>query len=79
MLEKDWSFGFLCRPNHKARFAAQEAGVPICPEPLKLWYPNESGRLDIRQCYNGEDCLPLTSTFGPPSFPALSRHAAGIP
>jgi hypothetical protein len=56
MLEKDWSLGFLCMPNHKARFAAQEAGVPICPEPLTLWYPNESGRLDIHHCYNGEDC-----------------------
>lgn len=56
MLEKDWSLGFLCKPNHKARFAVQEAGVPICPEPLKLWYPNDSGQIDIHQCYNGEDC-----------------------
>ncbi len=56
MLEKDWSLGFLCKPNHKARFAVQEAGMPVCPEPLKRWYPNDSGRIDIRQCYNGEDC-----------------------
>lgn len=56
MLEKDWSLGLLCKPNHKARFAAQEASLPICPEPLKPWYPNDSGRIDIRECYNGEDC-----------------------
>jgi hypothetical protein len=56
MLEKDWALGFLCKPSHAARFAVQESGVPICPEPLKPWYPNESGRIDIGQCYNGEDC-----------------------
>ncbi len=56
MLEKDWTLGVLCQPNHKVRFAVQEAGLPICPEPLHLWYPNEQGRIDIRQCYNGDDC-----------------------
>jgi len=56
MLEKDWTMGLLCKPDHKARFVVHEADQPICPEPLRPWYPNESGRIDIRQCYNGEDC-----------------------
>jgi len=56
MLEKDWSLGFLCQPSHHARFAIQEASRPICPEPIKLWYPNDVGRIDIHDCYNGDDC-----------------------
>jgi hypothetical protein len=56
MQEKDWSMGFLCKPNHQARFAVQEADLPVCPEPLKLWYPNDSKRIDIRDCYRGDDC-----------------------
>jgi hypothetical protein len=40
----------------KARFAVQEASCGICPEPLQLWYPNPDGRIDIRNCYTGEDC-----------------------
>ncbi len=54
--EKDWRYGLICMPSQKARFAVQELPSPICPEPLRPWYPNDSGRLDIRQCYNGEDC-----------------------
>lgn len=56
MAEKDWRSGLLCKPDRKARFAVHEAALPLCPEPLKPWYPNDTGRLDIRQCYNGEDC-----------------------
>jgi len=56
MVEKDWRAGLLCKPDHEARFAVQQADLPICPEPLRSWYPNETGRIDIRQCYNGEDC-----------------------
>jgi hypothetical protein len=54
--EKDWRYGFVCMPHQKARFAVQEADAAICPEPLHPWHPNEHRRLDIRQCYNGEDC-----------------------
>jgi len=54
--EKDWEHGYICQPGSKARFAVQEAPLPICPEPLSQWYPNPSGRIDIRACYNGEDC-----------------------
>ena len=56
MGEKDWSLGFICQPPKMARFAVQEATRSICPEPLHPWYPNPEGRLDIRDCYNGEDC-----------------------
>lgn len=56
MAEKDWRGGLICQPAHKARFAVQEAGLPICPEPMLPWYPNEACKLDIRDCYNGEDC-----------------------
>jgi len=56
MAEKDWKGGWICKPAHAARFAVQEEGLLICPEPLCPWYPNPTGRLDISQCYDGEDC-----------------------
>lgn len=54
--EKDWRSGLICMPQQNARFAIQEATLPICPEPLYPWYANESRQLDIDKCYNGEDC-----------------------
>jgi len=57
MGEKDFLHGWICQPQLAARFAVQEAGRSICPEPVLPWYPAvASGRLDIRECYNGEDC-----------------------
>ena len=56
MAEKDWMIGMICKPAHKARFAIHEADLSICPEPISPWYPNDEGRLDIRDCYCGEDC-----------------------
>ena len=56
MEEKDWKGGMLCKPFKLTRWALQEEGLPICPEPLGDWYPNPSGTLDIRNCYTGEDC-----------------------
>jgi hypothetical protein len=56
MAEKDWRAGWICKPAHAARFAVQEAGLPICPEPVLPWYPGADKGLDIRACYNGEDC-----------------------
>jgi len=56
MVEKDWKGEWLCKPAHAARFAVQEEGLPICPEPILPWYPNASAHLDISQCYDGEDC-----------------------
>ncbi len=56
MAEKDWKGGWICKPSQAARFAVQEEGLSLCPEPLHPWYPNESGRPNISQCYDGEDC-----------------------
>jgi len=56
MEEKDWKGGLLCKPFKLTRWAVQEEGTPICPEPLHDWYPNPAGTLDIRNCYTGEDC-----------------------
>ncbi|MHB9025965.1 MAG: hypothetical protein ACYC7E_17640 [Armatimonadota bacterium] len=56
MVEKDERWGFVCAPDQDARFAVHEADLPICPEPLHPWYPNPTGRLDIHDCYCGEDC-----------------------
>lgn len=56
MFEKDARWGYIGKPDHKARLVLQEADRGICPEPLHPWYPNPAGRIDIRQCYNGEDC-----------------------
>ena len=54
--EKDWPHGWICRPARQARFAVQEADLSICPEAIRPWYPQAVGPLDIRDCYNGEDC-----------------------
>lgn len=56
MEEKDWRSAILCQPPRLTRWAVQQADLPICPEPLRDWYPNPAGRLDIRDCYTGEDC-----------------------
>lgn len=56
MAEKDWKMGLICQPPHKGRFIVHEADLPICPEPVLPWYPNDTLKLDIRQCYHGEDC-----------------------
>jgi hypothetical protein len=56
MVEKDWRAGLICTPAQAARFAIQDADRPICPELLHPWYPNADGRLDIHDCYFGEDC-----------------------
>lgn len=56
MVEKDARWGLLCKPSHKARFVVHEVELSICPEPIDPWYPNDSGRIDIRNCYCGEDC-----------------------
>lgn len=45
-----------CRPEHKARFAVQDATLPICPDDVALWCPRDAERIDITECYNGDDC-----------------------
>ncbi len=57
MAEKDRQrMGLICKPDHHARFAVHEAHLPICPEPMRPWYASKHKRIDIRDCYNGEDC-----------------------
>ena len=53
--EKDWRGGSVCMPSHHVRLVVHPTDRPICPEPLAMWYPNEAGRINIRDCYNGED------------------------
>lgn len=85
MEEKDWKGGFFCKPFKLTRWAVQEAGLSICPEPLGDWYPNPTGMLDIRNCYTGEDCwmgpynggaahggLDINMPAGPVTDPAAS-------
>jgi hypothetical protein len=58
----DDTFAFLtethgeCRPKKHARFALQQADLPICPQPLHPWCPLPEGGLRIEGCYRGEDC-----------------------
>ena len=45
-----------CVPRKAARFALQDATLPICAEEeLRPWYPNAGNRIDARACYNGDD------------------------
>ena len=56
MAEKDWRHGLICCPPRLTRWAVQEDGLPICPEPLRDWYSHPKRPLEIRDCYMGEDC-----------------------
>ena len=53
--EKDASLGIICQPKHKARIAVNDEVDRICPERLEWWYPETGKRLDVRNCYRGED------------------------
>ena len=44
-----------CVPKRKARFAVQDATLPICPQELRPWYPNGTNAIDVHECYNGDD------------------------
>ncbi|MCL1909798.1 MAG: hypothetical protein FWG05_02565 [Kiritimatiellaeota bacterium] len=56
MVEKDWRDGFICCPTRLTRWAVQEEGAGICPEPLRECFPNPKRPLSINDCYMGEDC-----------------------
>jgi PKD repeat protein len=45
-----------CLPEKEARFAVQDAALPVCPQPLRPWYPNPNDFIDVVDCYNGNDC-----------------------
>ena len=44
-----------CKPGRHARFAVQDASLPICPEPMQPWCPIDGDRIDVADCYNGDD------------------------
>jgi PKD repeat protein len=44
------------RTRKAARFAVQDAALPICPEPMYPWYRNDEEFIDVSDCYNGDDC-----------------------
>jgi len=68
-----------CAPTKTARFAIQEAGRRICPEPLLPWCPLPEDGLRIDQCYNGEDCW-LGPYFGCAAHGGLDiNHRRGTP
>ena len=57
MEEKDWAMGLVCMPpRSNARFAIQDATLSICPEPMSPWLEISGNKLDIANCYNGENC-----------------------
>ena len=45
-----------CKPAKDARFAVADASIPICPEEVKPWCPLARDFIDIKDCYNGDDC-----------------------
>ncbi|HUT32255.1 MAG TPA: PKD domain-containing protein [Planctomycetota bacterium] len=45
-----------CKPAKQARFAVQDATLPICPQEIQPWYPNDKQFIAIRDCYSGDDC-----------------------
>jgi len=45
-----------CKPSKDARFAIADASIPICPEEVKPWCPLGREFIDIKDCYNGDDC-----------------------
>ena len=44
------------RPHKDARFAVQDAALPICPQPMRPWYRNTNKVIEIKSCYHGGDC-----------------------
>ncbi len=44
-----------CVPKKDVRFALQDATLPVCPQPLTPWYPNQCNQLDVHEAYNGDD------------------------
>ncbi|MFO7897454.1 MAG: PKD domain-containing protein [Planctomycetota bacterium] len=44
-----------CRPTRRARFAVQDATLAICPQEMGPWCPMSENRIDVADCYNGDD------------------------
>ena len=43
-------------PHKGVRLAVQDATLPDCPQPMRPWYRNDRGFIDVADCYNGDDC-----------------------
>ena len=68
-----------CRPHKHARLAVQDAELEICPERVHAWCPLPPGGLNIRDCYNGEDCW-MGAYWGASAHGGLDiNHPAGTP
>jgi len=44
-----------CKPGKKARFAVQDMTLPLCPQPLHSWYPDDENFIDVERCFSGDD------------------------
>jgi PKD domain-containing protein len=44
------------RPRKDARFAIQDATLPICSQEMMPWFTRGTDCLDVGDCYNGDDC-----------------------
>jgi PKD repeat protein len=44
-----------CLPSKDARFAFQDATLPISPKPLGNWCPLPQNNLNVEDCYRGDD------------------------
>jgi len=68
-----------CRPRRHARFALQDATLRVCPPLLHPWCPLAEEGLDIRECYNGDDCW-MGPYFGASAHGGLDiNHPRGTP
>lgn len=45
-----------CKPLKHARFAIADTSLPICPGEVKPWCPLARDFIDVKDCYNGDDC-----------------------
>ena len=43
-------------PHKHVRLALHDATLPICPQEMQPWYRNDGNFIDIKDCYNGDDC-----------------------
>ncbi|MCZ7647743.1 MAG: PKD domain-containing protein [Planctomycetota bacterium] len=69
----------VCRPRKHARFALQDAARGVCPEPLHPWCPKDENAIDIKECYNGDDCW-LGPYLGASAHGGLDiNHPKGTP
>lgn len=68
-----------CLPRKNARLALQDATLRICPQQTRPWIQDERNVLDVRECYNGDDCY-LGPYLGQACHVGMDiNHAKGNP